>query len=120
MNININILKSSPATNFSILNVIEIGNQTPLMIRTKYNIYSIIDKILTHQLLNNPVVYITKLSQVVLLIYFSKMVIIYIEFEIHNILNIDIFFIRIFNLILSPSVEYSINNYTILNFPCVQ
>ena|SRR6266498_3497378 len=90
------------------------------MIRTKYNIYSIIDRILTHQLLSNPVVYITKLSQVVSLICLSKMMIIHIEFEIYNIFNIDIFPIRILNFILSPPAEYSINNYIILNFPYIQ
>ncbi len=119
-NVNINVLKSSPATNFNILNVIEIGTQTPLIIRTKYNIYSIINKILTHQLLTNPVIHITKPSQVISLIYLSKIIIIHIEFEIHNIPNINIFPIRIFNLILSPPAEHSINNYIILNFLYVQ
>src|SRR6266536_214608 len=47
-NININVFENSPATNFSIFNVIKIGNQTPLIIRTKCNIYSIIDRILTY------------------------------------------------------------------------
>ena len=119
-NININILESSPAANFNILNVIEIKNQTPLIIRTKGNIYLIIDKILTHQLLNNLVIYITKPSQIISLIYLLKIIIIYIEFEIYNILNTDIFPIRILNLILPPLTEHSINNYTTLNFLYIQ
>ncbi len=86
----------------------------------KCNIYLIIDRILTYQLLNNLVIYIAKLFQIVSLIYLSKMVIIYIEFEIYNILNIDIFPIRILNLIWPSPAEHSINNYTTLNFPCVQ
>ncbi len=118
-NININIFESSPVTNFNIFSVVGIGNQMPLIIKTKCNIYLIIDKILTHQLLNNLVIYITKLFQVVSLIYLSKIVIIHIEFEIHNISNTDIFPIRIFNLILSPPAEHFINNYTTLNFPYI-
>ena len=114
------MLKSSPATNFGIFSVVGIGNQTPLMIRTKCNIYSIIDRILTHQLLRNLVIHITKLSQVISLIYLSKMMVIHVEFEIHNISNTDIFPIRILNLVLPSPAEHSINNYTTLNFPCVQ
>ena len=119
-NVDINMLKNSPATNFGILNVVEIENQTPLIIRTKCNIYSIIDRILTHQLLSNPVIHITKLSQVVSLICLSKMMVVYIEFEIYNISNTDVFPIRILNFILLSSAEHSINNYITLNFPCVQ
>ena len=47
-NIDINMLESSPATNFNIFSVVGIGNQTLFIIRMKCNIFSIIDRILTH------------------------------------------------------------------------
>ncbi len=47
-NVDINVLESSPATNFSILGIVGVGNQAPVMIRTKCNICSIIDRILTY------------------------------------------------------------------------
>ena len=47
-NVDINVFESSPATNFGIFGVVGIGNQTLFMIRTKCNICSIIDRILTY------------------------------------------------------------------------
>ncbi len=54
------------------------------------------------------------------MIYLSKIMVVYIEFEIYNISNTDIFPIRILNLILLSPAEHSINNYITLNFLCVQ
>ena len=86
-NINIDIAKKGIITEQCVFSIIGIIDQAPGSIRTESSVMSIIDRVLTYELLINIIKYVTKSSVILFSINLTKMITIHIKFRKYYISN---------------------------------